>query len=292
MLTTKPNNPSIAEEATATALQVAAQQVAAGVESPQEAAHLYAAQGFPVFPCHERGERAKAPRIHQGFKQATTDPTQINAWWEQWPNALIGLPTPPGVLVLDLDAPEAILSLEELNGGLLPATLTASTGRGIHLYYATNLTGIKQSRPTGRDGQPIAGIDLKPAGKGYLIAPPSLHPSTLKPYKWVNTTRATPLPSRLAAACRPNTTRPRSIPVVGIIGSMNALDGLQRTVAHATPGQRNQILYWAACRMRDREQAGHYTDWEGLANAALTSGLTREEILRTIHSAQRTRAAA
>ena len=47
--------------------------------------------GLAVFPCKANGK----PVIRKedggnGFKDATTDPDQIRAWWKQWPHAEIG----------------------------------------------------------------------------------------------------------------------------------------------------------------------------------------------------------
>ena len=52
------------------------------------AALALAREGWPVFPCDHRLARCKAPLTEHGFKDATTDPVQIEAWWRQFPNAL------------------------------------------------------------------------------------------------------------------------------------------------------------------------------------------------------------
>src|SRR6056297_2422499 len=59
--------------------------------------------GMPVFPCLEanglaqdkngKAKGAKAPYTGGGFKDATTDEAQIQAWWAQWPKAVPGIPT-------------------------------------------------------------------------------------------------------------------------------------------------------------------------------------------------------
>jgi len=70
---------------------------------PLKAAALdYAAKGVPVFPLIPNG---KAPLTSHGFLDATTDPTQIKAWWTKWPDANIGAPTglPQTFTVLDID---------------------------------------------------------------------------------------------------------------------------------------------------------------------------------------------
>ncbi|MBC7679985.1 MAG: bifunctional DNA primase/polymerase [Pseudorhodobacter sp.] len=45
---------------------------------------------WPVFPLKPRG---KKPLTAHGFKDATTDPERIASWWQQWPDANIGIPT-------------------------------------------------------------------------------------------------------------------------------------------------------------------------------------------------------
>src|SRR5262245_43086658 len=57
-----------------------------------------ALQGTPVFPCQQN----KRPYTENGFKAATTDTDTIMAWWMQWPEALIGVPTGVTFVVLDL----------------------------------------------------------------------------------------------------------------------------------------------------------------------------------------------
>jgi putative DNA primase/helicase len=65
-----------------------------------EAALSYAARGWAIFPlvpgskkpfgkAHECG----APSHQHGFKDATTDPAIITAWWTEHPDANIGVAT-------------------------------------------------------------------------------------------------------------------------------------------------------------------------------------------------------
>src|SRR5512146_1307577 len=69
------------------------------VSSLLHAALRYAELGYPVFPCAPGG---KVPITPRGFKDATTDPGQIHAWWEKYPDANVGMPT-AGLLVIDVD---------------------------------------------------------------------------------------------------------------------------------------------------------------------------------------------
>ncbi|HEV7910855.1 MAG TPA: bifunctional DNA primase/polymerase [Methylocella sp.] len=61
----------------------------------------YARRGLPVFPC----KVDKKPFPKSGFKEASTDPTQIEAWWKEHPNALIGIKTgvDSDLYVIDVD---------------------------------------------------------------------------------------------------------------------------------------------------------------------------------------------
>src|SRR5690606_8197139 len=54
-----------------------------------KAALAYARQGWAVFPL-KPGQK-KPPLTTHGYKDATTDPEAIRAWWGKWPAANIGL---------------------------------------------------------------------------------------------------------------------------------------------------------------------------------------------------------
>lgn len=128
------------------------------------AALWYAGQGLLVFPCRPG---LKTPATRHGFKEATTDTAQIMTWWQQWPDANIGLPTGHQFDVLDIDGPTGYQSLVQLRiRGLLdePTLGNATTPHGTHFYYA----------PSG-DGNTTAlapGIDYRGIG-GYVLAAPS-----------------------------------------------------------------------------------------------------------------------
>ena len=128
----------------------------------------YARHGWPVFPC--RPGRKEPDTVH-GFKDASTDPGQITAWWTAEPARNVAIATgAPGPDVLDIDVrPDGsgYPALDRLKrAGLLegPLAIVATPGGGLHAYY----TGTAQAsgRLTGYH------LDFKASG-GYVLAPPS-----------------------------------------------------------------------------------------------------------------------
>ena len=157
-----------------------------------QAALNYARNGWPVFPVHgirdgrctcanpECPHPGKVPWTPHGFKDASIDGLVIRAWWTRWPDANIGFATGRYV-VLDVDGPEGEKALAELEAkhGKLPATLTARTGKGRHLYFDAN--GAKVRNSAGKLGPHI---DVRGEG-GYTILPPSFHENGNR-YEWIN----------------------------------------------------------------------------------------------------------
>jgi len=71
------------------------------------------------------------------------------------------------------------------------------------------------------------------------------------------------------------------------VGASRDLGGLVRTVNDATVGQRNAVLFWAGCRLAEREAgaADAAGGRELLREAALAAGLGEAEVERTLDSA-------
>ena len=142
-----------------------------------EAALAYAKMGLAVFPL---AEKSKVPCIAGGFKNATTDPEQIRAFWTHRPNCNIGIATggmSGGLVVIDCDYDEArgedgmrtVRSFEAANGEF-PESACVSTPRGgEHLYFIT-------TEPFDCSANADEGVDIRGDG-GYVVAPPSIHPN-------------------------------------------------------------------------------------------------------------------
>ncbi|MBW2255339.1 MAG: bifunctional DNA primase/polymerase [Deltaproteobacteria bacterium] len=142
-----------------------------------DAALKYAAHGYRIFPLKPRD---KVPDCAHGCNDATVDQETIRAWWGERPDRNIGIATgeATGRVVIDIDGPIGEESwaayVMEHDGSSM--TLTARTSRGRHLYYV---------HPGGRVGNRAAilpGVDVRGDG-GYVVAPPSVHPSGDR-YRW------------------------------------------------------------------------------------------------------------
>lgn len=175
------------------------------------AALAYARRGWPVLPLHgivERhcscgktdcGSPGKHPKITDWPNQATTDPSQIRAWWTQWPNANLGIATGAGsgLVVLDVDPRHGgDVSLEALieQHGPLPTTVESLTGGGgRHIFF--RYPGYPVKSGAGALGP---GLDIKGDG-GYIVATPSLHASGRR-YEWEASSRPDKVPIAEAPA--------------------------------------------------------------------------------------------
>jgi bifunctional DNA primase/polymerase-like protein len=142
-----------------------------------EAALHYAALGWPVFPCRDKHQ----PLTTHGFKDATTNPTQIAEWWRRWPRAWIGVATGHAFAVLDIDLHEdcnGFQTVKALGVEKLPVTPTVKTpSGGYHLYFEQTEPPIGVT--VGALGRGIGlGLDWRGLG-GYVILPPSGE------YRWI-----------------------------------------------------------------------------------------------------------
>ena len=136
-----------------------------------------ASRGLHVFPCRPRD---KQPAVCNGVKRATTDQDVITGWWRST-EYNIGLATGAlsRVFVVDIDGADAEAELAKLEQqhDALPHTVESLTARGRHVYFAWPDRPVRNSA-----GKIAPGIDVRGDG-GYVLAPPSVHPSG-KEYCW------------------------------------------------------------------------------------------------------------
>ncbi len=179
-----------------------------------EFAALLARSGLPVFPCEIN---SKLPAIKNFPARATTDPKQVEAWWNGLPkNVAIstGHPGDGGILtVVDVDVKDnkrgdiTLLQLE-FEGFEFPPTFEVKTpSNGRHLYYWAP-TALRQGVNTLGSG-----IDTRCLG-GYVLAPGSEIDG--KKYEVVNKSHIAAAPQwlieRLGAAREASTPDTKALP--------------------------------------------------------------------------------
>jgi hypothetical protein len=218
----------------------------------------------------------KRPLTANGFKDATTNPDVIHGWWVSCPNALIGVPTGPRFVVIDLDLQheDAQAWLED-NRHRLPLTRTHATrSGGKHLLFAPN----EKVKCTA--GKLCRGVDTRGAG-GYIIWWPAcglevLHGGVLAP-----------VPEWIVEALNP---KPKPIVTSRICvnaPSAASLRGALNMLANAREGERNHALFWTACRMGEAVRSGTITEsqaYDLLTSVGRQVGLLDREILSTARS--------
>lgn len=160
----------------------------------REAALFYLRRGWSVLPI---SPVSKKPLLDwHDFQQRKPTEQEIDTWWRKYPAAGVGIITGKvsGLVVLDVDPDKG--ADPNYIYRTYPASIIARTGGGGgHFYYqypegqyVPNTVGKKDGKPTG--------YDLRAEG-GYVVAPPSLHPSGRR-YEWLETgKKPLPVPPKL-----------------------------------------------------------------------------------------------
>ncbi|WP_213456680.1 bifunctional DNA primase/polymerase [Rhizomonospora bruguierae] len=280
------------------------------------AALAYAERGWPVFMlgrskrpvanCPDCPKAEEDPTHDQnacpcltchGFYAATTDPARVAAIVAAVPSGQLALRTgaASGTVVLDVDPRHD--GHHTMNGlianGLLPPTAHVITGRGgPHLYYRHPDTHVPCSQ--GKPGQGLGpGIDVKADG-GYVVLPPSVHPRTGRPYRWVPGRGMEEMPPALLTACTPPPAPP--IPAVtgptrvreagGISHPDRLLAVLLDRVTTAPEGVRRPTLYGVARGVARMVKADAIDKDDAIA-ALTDAGRQAEQTERDIRAAIR-----
>ena len=269
------------------------------------AAQFYAGLGIPVFPCLPRDKRPHGKLVPHGLKDATTDRAVIARWWLAEPDANIGLPTGLTFDALDVDGELGMQALAEAmplaeiaddDPVLIGPTVT--TGRGCHVYMSP--TGI------GNRAGVLPHIDYRGAG-GYVVAPPSVHPSGATYYwhlaaddpDYGASAPLRPAPAwllELLSRRRAPVTLPGARPSSANVSAYGrrSLESECGKVVLARVGERNDALNRAAFSL-GQLVAGGVLDIDAVIDAllvaAVRAGLGEDESRKTIASGLRSGAA-
>ena len=222
-----------------------------------EEALSYVRRGWYVFPCREKpGESfirngevitpaEKTPYVSKGLNDASIDEDQIRAWWEMWPDAMIGINAgKSGLFVIDIDK-KHINGLDTysqwgINDSAGLHSITPSGG--MHIVFS----GIGKSSVNGKTG-----IDTRGEG-GYFIAPPSkiIEGEYTGEYRFFNDWGREPgvIPDGLMEKLFPESTTKYVRGTAPVDGSRKALSRATTTfmVEGAIQGERNNKLFRAA----------------------------------------------
>lgn len=234
-----------------------------------------AARGISVFPCQPDNKRPITPH---GFKDASSDPAFMEAWWKQWPDALVGVPAGHKFVVLDLDLQhvEAQSWYGRANLPLTRTHVTRSGGR--HLFFKPR-QDFKCSA-----GKIEHGVDTRGLG-GYIIWWPAhgfdvMHGGALAEVpEWVMRKLNPPQPRHVTKT----PTKP--------LQSDNDLEPLVRVILQAREGERNCATFWAACRLAEHVRTGQVSPGHMIGivvEASGRTGLPHAEARQIANSALRT----
>ena len=124
---------------------------------------------FPLAPC------GKNPLLGEWQNRASTDPATVEKWWKDQPNANIAVHVGmSGLVVLDVDPRNggdvSLARLIEKHGSDWLSQIKIKTGGGGHHYIYSSPGNRRLPSKLGK------GLDIK-HGAGYIVAPPSIHPS-------------------------------------------------------------------------------------------------------------------
>lgn len=230
-----------------------------------------------------------------GFYAATTNLDRVHEMLARVPRGLLAIRTgtTSGLFVVDIDP---------RNGGQLdPATMTPTraikTGSdGWHLYYQ-HPGGVLPSQPL----PGVDGVDIKADG-GYVVAPPSTHPETGRPYRVAVDLEVQEIPRALrdavtgtrSAAARATVDSPLRQPTAAGLPRPFGAGGISHpdkllvahlgAVARARKGSRRKTLYGAARGLARMVVAGALTHSEAV-DALTDAGRAAEQTDRDIRTA-------
>ncbi len=255
-------------------------------EATIDFALMYLEKGMSVFPLQPR---SKVPFFNWRkwtYQRPTRD--QVIEWWEAMPSANIAIITGSisGLFVVDCDHP-AIAAIHTNEPDYSP-TWCVRTGKGMHFYHA--LPSFWVSNRTGLIDGSFGAVDIRGEG-GYVVAPPSIHPSGRR-YELGDYRTLQPCPAAILDRLKPK--QAQTSPLKAFKPSTTPQDHWRRVldaetsaVALAPDGSINNTLNKAAYNLGqligdgllDRSQVE-----DALYTAAVGRGETEGRAMRTIQS--------
>jgi len=231
--------------------------------------------GIAVIPIAWRGKRPTLPTWRE-FQQRLPTGDEIRRWFQDRFHNLAIVTGWRGLVVLDFDQRDAYRLWRDWSRETAPRarfSYTVETSRGVHVYLF-----VDEPVQTMKAGN----IDVK-AGGGYVLAPPSIHP-TGTPYRLLSDgpilrvgTLATVLPASLLSLARPEPS-PRVERVASLMNdpqhsafhpSLLAADDLADRLARYNildlfpDAIRRGGRWWACCPLHDDHAPSVSIDHDG-----------------------------
>lgn len=142
---------------------------------------LFIEKGWSVLPLLAKSKIPATRLVPKGYLSATSDLKKIENWFAD-DSLNVGIAcVQSGLVVIDIDNDEMIPEATK--------TYTVKTPRGFHLYYLAK-EGVTYA------GKLREGVDVK--HKGYVVAPPSIHPTGAR-YEVLNDIEPQALPKSIAS---------------------------------------------------------------------------------------------
>lgn len=225
--------------------------------------HFLVCGRLKIFPCQEGGPSAKAPYTQRGFKDATNDSAVITSWCSRFPNAVWGLPCAEnGVLVLDADRHGKgdgvgnlmrLFEHHQFDCHQVPIVTTPRGGRHFYFQRPDRLGPTKATLCDAVDVRDNAyvispGCVMTDGGRYDLIS------GTIVDLADYIVSRKLLLPPAwlISLLIRPTSSSRHEVrPLIGDENLQNQMRGIIRAILNAQDGQRNLVLYWAACRFAE-----------------------------------------
>lgn len=243
----------------------------------------YEANDLVYFPLY--GIMNGVCRCREGAACENTGKHPIHRWKGQprrTPSELdnVGIST-DNLIVIDLDDPAA-------DPAEFPETFTTTTGKGYHLWYrASDRKQIKSLVAWRRK------VDIRAHG-GLVVAPPSRHKSGAE-YRALNDAPINPIPDDLLYTLperNSNYSRTGKVAQVELTETPEVMWPMVAMLVQQMMDWRdgrNVTLFKVACRLYEMADKGLLGSdaLDEVVTAAFATGLTSEEISRTLASAKR-----
>lgn len=194
----------------------------------------YAALGWYVFPL--KPGTKDGHYLNDGHRSATNDLEQVTQWWEQYPDANIGLNlAASGLIAVDPDIYKPGCEWNDfIRDRELPETLVQTSARGGKHYIFTSPPGDEFA------GKLCNGVDIK--RNGYVVVAPSTFEG--KAYRWDNNNNPAPVPDWVPRKVAPSDCGPCPTPApYGIdIDALPVSDEIKFLIRNA-PSKRSNTAF-------------------------------------------------